>query len=102
AAACRIGYAGQVLGALLGHCLIEVDRHPDDRKPAKAEGGSIRNVANRIVKARIDLALGAHSPTVMSCCPSAIMRDAARAGNPGLSPRFGIGIDQLAGLVLGG
>jgi hypothetical protein len=35
AAARRIGHAGHVFGALVGDRLIEVDRHPDDGKPAE-------------------------------------------------------------------
>jgi len=62
AAARRVRHAGQILRTLLGHGLVEVDRHPHHREPAEADRGSVRDVANRIVKARIDLVLGAHSP----------------------------------------
>jgi len=45
-------------GALLGDRLIEVDRHPDDGKPAEAERRPVRDVAHRIVEARRREVLG--------------------------------------------
>src|ERR1700730_13960160 len=96
AAARRIRHAGQILCTLLCGRPVAGDRHPDHGKPAKADRGPVRDIANRVGKARIDLALGAHSPPRGSCRASGLAcgRQEPPATPAGGASLFsGVGVD---------